>query len=61
MTIDGRPVGKTRLAGISLSPGTHALVFEHPSYQPLRRVVSIRTGEASTVNVDLRDEALKKR
>jgi hypothetical protein len=41
--------------------GLHAVVLVHPDYQPLRRVVTVKSGELTILNIDMRDEALRKR
>lgn len=61
VSVDDSPYGRTPLKPISLAPGKHAVVFTHPGYQPLRRVVTIQSGEATTLTIDMRDEALRKR
>jgi hypothetical protein len=58
--LDGQPAGRSPLQ-LTLAAGTHSLVFNHPSYQPLKRILSIRAGESRTLTVDLRDEALRRR
>jgi len=61
VSVDDSSYGRTPLKPISLPPGKHAVVFTHPGYQPLRRVVVIQPGEATTLTIDMRDEALRKR
>jgi serine/threonine protein kinase len=59
VTVDGIAQGRaTRLA---LRPGLHQLTFSHPDFEPLKRGVTLSPGEARTLAIDLRDEALKRK
>jgi predicted Ser/Thr protein kinase len=57
VTVDDRPIGTTPLRPLSLPPGIHTVRLQHPSYRPLQKRVTIRPGEAFSLEVDLRDEA----
>jgi serine/threonine protein kinase len=63
----GRVPGKPQEPGpisnevLELAPGRHALVFEHPDYEPLRRVVRIRSKERLSMAVDLKDEGIRRK
>jgi hypothetical protein len=46
---------------VELAPGSHAIVFEHPEYEPFRRVIAIRSGEKLSLAVDLKDEGVRRR
>jgi len=61
ITIDGRAAGKTPLQLPAMPAGKHVIVFEHPSYEPLRRVVDIEPGRPVELKVDLRDEAMRRK
>jgi serine/threonine protein kinase len=64
---DGRASGMAQKAEpisnevLKLAPGPHALVFEHPDYKPLRRVVTIRSGDKLSMAVDLKDEGIRRK
>jgi len=53
---DHRKIGR-----ITLPAGTHQVVFNHPRYEPLKRVVTLDAGETKTLKVDLRDEAVERK
>jgi serine/threonine-protein kinase len=59
--VDGRDVGKTPLETIPLRPGVHAVVIEHPSYEPIEREVTIRAGRTERLVVDFAEEGSGKR
>ena len=61
VSIDEIKRGRTPLNPVVLAAGPHAVVLVHPDYQPLRRVITIKSGELSTLSIDMRDEALRKR
>jgi len=52
ITIDGRPVGETPIAPLSLAPGVYTARLEHPEYRPLLRKVTVRPGETVRLKVD---------
>jgi hypothetical protein len=54
VSIDGRDVGETPLGGVELSPGTHDIAFTHPELGQRRQQVTVRSGAAARVSVDLR-------
>ena len=54
VSIDGRDVGETPLGGVELSPGTHDIAFTHPQLGQRRQQVTVRSGAAARVSVDLR-------
>jgi PEGA domain len=49
-----RKVGDTPLANLSLTIGTHQLVFRHPSFGEQRQEVTITAGAPARVSVDMR-------
>ncbi len=63
----GRAAGKPQKPGpvsdevLQLAPGPHALIFEHPDYEPLKRVVTIRSKEKLSMAVDLKDEGIRRK
>ena len=55
--VDGREA--TTIAGdMRLDPGTHVLELEAPSWEPLRREVSVRAGETHAIELQLRPATL---
>ena len=40
--LNGEAIGTTPLRKLTLAPGTYALRFSNPSYQPLNRRVTVR-------------------
>ncbi len=61
VSVDDVKRGRTPLSPVPLPAGRHAVLLVHPDYQPLRRVVIIKPGELTTLSIDMRDEALRKR
>jgi len=61
VSIDGRVMGRALPPKISLSPGPHTVILSHPEFEPFKRIVNIRSGEASALTVDLKDEAVRKK
>lgn len=60
VAIDGQSVGVTPLRPLKLAPGVHTVVINHPDYQPLRRRITIRSGEKARLIVDLDLDAIRK-
>jgi serine/threonine-protein kinase len=54
VTVDGRDLGETPLANISLPIGTHEVMLRHPTLGERREVATVRLGAPSRVSVDLR-------
>lgn len=54
VSIDGRDVGETPLGGVELTPGTHDVAFTHPELGQRRQQVTVRSGAAARISVDLR-------
>jgi hypothetical protein len=54
VSIDGRALGDTPLGEIEVSPGSHEVVFTHPTFGERRRQIAIRAGAASRLSVDMR-------
>jgi hypothetical protein len=61
VSIDGKPAGKTPIERLSLAPGAHTIVLTHPEFEPFRRVVTVKAGEVSALEVDLEDEAVRRK
>ena len=61
VTVDGKAIGKTPIRSVSLPPGEHVVMLNHPDYELLRRIVQIQPGAKAALTVDLRDEALKRK
>jgi serine/threonine protein kinase len=61
--VDGQPAGKMSSYAVPLQAGPHRIVFRHPKYEPLSRVVQIGADERVQLTIDLKDEAvaIKKR
>jgi serine/threonine-protein kinase len=49
--LDGRPLGKTPKAGVSVSGGSHTVVFIHPEHGRKQVVVTVIPGRAATAAV----------
>jgi serine/threonine-protein kinase len=49
--IDGRPRGSTPVTGVSVSPGTHSVVFIHKKYGRKSRTVTVGAGQTKTATV----------
>jgi hypothetical protein len=58
IAIDGRMVGESPVAPLSLAPGVHTARFEHPDFKPLVRKVTVRRGETTRLMVDLDQDAI---
>jgi len=55
VSVDGRSVGTTPLAPISLSPGTHSVVLRNSELGASRSMaVSVKPGKSTQIRVDLR-------
>ena len=52
--IEGRKVGDTPLANLSLPIGNHHLIFRHPSLGERSQDVTITAGAPTRVSVDMR-------
>lgn len=61
IVIDGKSVGRSSSEKILLGPGPHTVMFSHPDFEPLKRVVNVRPGASATLAVDLKDEAVPAR
>ncbi len=54
ITIDGTPVDTTPFArSVELAPGTHYVLFEHPSAKPERREIEIAPGKLEVLEVTM--------
>jgi serine/threonine-protein kinase len=49
--LDGRPLGKTPKAGVSVAGGSHTVVFIHPEHGRKQVVVTVIPGRAATAAV----------
>jgi hypothetical protein len=52
VTLDGREVGTTPLAGISVPIGTHEIVWRHPQLGERRRTVAVTAISPTRIGVD---------
>jgi hypothetical protein len=60
VTVDGNPVTGA-LRKIPLDAGRHVVRFEHPDYRPIQRVVTIRAGEVTALEIDFAEDGVKTR
>ena len=51
LTVDGRPLGQTPLAGVAIEAGARRFRFTHPRYQPLDMAVAIE-GRSRPQNIE---------
>ncbi len=58
--IDGKPYGRTPLAGVALEPGEHVVELENPEYWPRRRRVVLLPGATVRLDVDLPWEGVRR-
>lgn len=49
--IDGRPLGQTPKMNLSVSPGSHTVVFVHPQHGRKVRTVTVKPGQTATAAV----------
>ena len=54
VAVDGRAIGETPIANLSLPIGRHEVVFRHPEHGEQRQVVVVKPGPPVRVGVDLR-------
>lgn len=59
--IDGTTIGSVASKEVTLSPGTHVIRILHPDYQPLQRMVAVRSGELSRLVLDLAEKGIRRR
>lgn len=45
--LDGKPLGQTPKVGLKVSPGTHTVVFVHPTHGRKAKVVSVEAGKTA--------------
>ena len=50
--IDGRPVGTTPLANLSLPIGSHEIVWKHPQLGERRQTVTVTASMPARIGVD---------
>jgi hypothetical protein len=58
--IDGKPYGRTPLAGIAIEPGEHEVQLDNPEYWPRRRRVVLYPGAPLRLDVDLPWEGIRR-
>ena len=61
VAVDGVSLGTTPLAPVTLPPGTYTARVVHPDFRPFVRKVTIRPGETTPLNVDLRQDGIRNR
>jgi len=49
--LDGRPVGRTPVSGVSVPPGSHSVVFIHPEKGRKAAGVTVKPGQSTGVGV----------
>jgi hypothetical protein len=52
--IDGRRVGETPIGNLSVSIGSHEVVFRHPQFGEKRQAISVTLGAPVRVSVDMK-------
>lgn len=60
VAIDGRTVGETPLAPISLPAGRHTVVLRHPAWEPLELSVDVESGQSGRLVVDLAEKGRRR-
>ncbi len=60
VVVDGQSLGVVSQRDILLAPGRHHLEVLHPDYQPLPRIVTIRSAQATTLILDLQEKGIRK-
>jgi serine/threonine-protein kinase len=53
VTVDGRGLGETPIANVTLRAGSHELVFRHPQHGELKQTVVVKAGETGRVTVNM--------
>ena len=53
VTVDGRALGETPIANITLRAGSHEIVFRHPQHGELKQTVVVKAGENGRVTVNM--------
>jgi len=51
VVLDGRPIGSTPKMGVSVSPGSHTVMFVHPEHGRKSTSVTVKAGETKPVTV----------
>jgi serine/threonine-protein kinase len=49
--LDGKPLGQTPKVGVSVSPGTHTVIFVHPEQGRKAKSVTVEAGKTATAVV----------
>jgi serine/threonine-protein kinase len=49
--LDGRPLGSTPKTGISVSPGSHTVIFVHPEHGRKAKSITVEAGKTATATV----------
>jgi hypothetical protein len=58
--IDGRPLGTTPLAALTMEPGEHAVELTHPEFWPRRLRVVLYPGSQTRLEIDLAWEGVRR-
>ncbi len=53
VSVDGRGLGETPIANLTLRAGSHELVFRHPQHGELKQTVVVKAGETGRVTVNM--------
>jgi hypothetical protein len=53
VTVDGRALGETPIANVTLRAGSHEIVFKHPQHGELKQTVIVKAGETGRVTVNM--------
>jgi hypothetical protein len=59
VSVDGQEMGPTPVR-TPLDPGKHDVVLSHPEYQPVRRKVTVTSGQVFRLEIDLSQDALRR-
>ena len=51
--VDGKPVGETPIANLTLPPGEHEVVFRHPRLGERREIAIVRSDAVTRVSANL--------
>ncbi|HVJ18305.1 MAG TPA: PEGA domain-containing protein, partial [Polyangiaceae bacterium] len=49
--LDGRPLGSTPKRGVSVSPGSHTVIFVHPEHGRKATTVNVEAGKTASASV----------
>ncbi len=53
VSVDGRTLGETPIANVTLRAGSHEIAFKHPQHGELKQTVVVKAGETGRVTVNM--------